>query len=294
MSVVGKIGQLFFDKEKTQPAFPVTKTKAVTNEKGENIDAILNKYKGSTEGVVKKAEVSDSSLNSLKLNGKTSDSFAKSEDAFGTYEAVLSGNTITLQSLSFSKNIKFIAPVTFSAKYTFTVNGEQVTAKTMSGESLQDGFFASGSVVTCYLNGNTLNFNGGGGLTAADKQTVRNNMLIGKSILGGSVSGTFENELTFIIFRGHRFGAKIFTNQPKDWNGAIASGKYRANYTSKVLQSGTSTWITIDGATAVNDKVYDFSSGNVSIGLHQSDSSVSPGDIEGAMAISVLRLVREG
>ena len=42
MSIIGKIQSIFLDREKTQPIFPITKTKAVSDDAGRNLDAILD------------------------------------------------------------------------------------------------------------------------------------------------------------------------------------------------------------------------------------------------------------
>ena len=50
MSLMGKITTLFTDKDKTIPAFPRTKVKAVSDDNGKGLDAILDE-------MVTKAEV---------------------------------------------------------------------------------------------------------------------------------------------------------------------------------------------------------------------------------------------
>lgn len=78
-----------------------------------------------------------------------------------TYTCATSGTTHALTGTG--NNIKFVADAAFSAGDTITVNGRSVTAQTQNGEALTDGFWASGAVVGCYLNGTVLNFRGGGG-----------------------------------------------------------------------------------------------------------------------------------
>jgi len=41
MSIIGKIQGLFSDREKTQPIFPITKTKAVSDDNGVGLDVLL-------------------------------------------------------------------------------------------------------------------------------------------------------------------------------------------------------------------------------------------------------------
>lgn len=78
-----------------------------------------------------------------------------------TYTCTTSGTTHALTGTG--NNIKFVADAAFAAGDTVTVNGQAVTAQTQSGEALTDGFWVSGAVVGCYLNGTVLNFRGGGG-----------------------------------------------------------------------------------------------------------------------------------
>ena len=42
MSIIGKIQSIFLDREKTQPIFPITKTKAVSDENGRSLDVLLD------------------------------------------------------------------------------------------------------------------------------------------------------------------------------------------------------------------------------------------------------------
>ena len=59
-------------------------------------------------------------------------------------------------------NIRFVATASYASGDTFTVNGTQVTAQLQNGSALPGNFFVTGAVVTCYLNGSTLNFSTGG------------------------------------------------------------------------------------------------------------------------------------
>ncbi len=103
------------------------------------------------------------------------------------YTAQAGGGKLTLTGTG--ENIRFVAPADYAGGMKIVVNGQEMTAKTAAGEPLWPGFFVRGSVVICYKNGNTLTFNSGG-LTAADKQTVRDWMVTGHSVQGGSVKGT--------------------------------------------------------------------------------------------------------
>lgn len=79
---------------------------------------------------------------------------------FSSYAVQKNGTVFALSGVG--NNVKFIAPAAFEDGNTFTVNGTAVTALTQDGEALSGGYFASGAVVTAYLNGSTLYFKSGG------------------------------------------------------------------------------------------------------------------------------------
>lgn len=182
---------------------------------------------------------------------------------------------------------------------TFTVNGSPVTAYMGSEEAVSSmaGSEWSGKWVTFVFDGDTINFKGGGG-----KVTVTG-LSAGKVLKGTtvtvkqgsktitSVSGTATQEYVYGFFyvRNHRYGGNTFSALPKGWNNIVPAGTYRAVYTTKVLRSGVSAWITINGATAVNDQQYTFADGKCAIGMRDSQSS---GDIEGACAAAALYLIK--
>lgn len=82
-------------------------------------------------------------------------------------------------------NIKFVADAAFSAGDTVTVNGQSVTAQTQNGEALTDGFWASGAVVGCYLNGTVLNFKGGGGINPSKATATPDKVLAPATFFAG-------------------------------------------------------------------------------------------------------------
>ena len=58
MSFTGKIMTFFADKEKTLPAFPRTKIKAVSDDNGVGLDAILSEIDGKFEALEEELAVS--------------------------------------------------------------------------------------------------------------------------------------------------------------------------------------------------------------------------------------------
>lgn len=106
-------------------------------------------------------EKADTAVQSI--NGKTGTAVTlepQDVGGFSPYTCTTSGTTHALAGTG--NNIKFVADAAFSAGDTITVNGTTVTAQTQDGSALDAGTWASGAVVACYLDGTTLNFNGGG------------------------------------------------------------------------------------------------------------------------------------
>ena len=104
-------------------------------------------------------------------------------NSISIYTHSKSGTTHALTGTG--NNIKFVADAAYNEDDTITVNGTTVTAQTQDGATLSGGAWASGAVVACYLDGTTLNFKGGGGLSAADKanltpENIRNGVTIAK------------------------------------------------------------------------------------------------------------------
>ena len=88
---------------------------------------------------------------------------ANPDDTFSVYAHSKSGKIHELTCTGGGKNIKFVASDAFAEGDSFKVNGSLVNAQTPDGQLLPDGFFVQGAVVCCFLNGDTVNFKGGGG-----------------------------------------------------------------------------------------------------------------------------------
>lgn len=115
------------------------------------------------------------------VNGKTGTAVTLNPQDVGgisSYTCTTSDTTHALAGTG--NNIKFVADAEYKAGDTITVNGQVVTAQTQDGAALSDGAWASGATVVCWLDGTTLNFRGGGGLSPADQAK-----LIPKNILNG-------------------------------------------------------------------------------------------------------------
>ena len=118
-----------------------------------------------------------------KLGGQLPAYYAKAVDGFSTYTESFSASTHALTGSG--NNIKFVATADFTSGDTITVNGNAVTAQYVNGESLDTGAWKTGALVTCFLNNNVLNFNGGAGLSAQDKANlVPQNIREGVTIAG--------------------------------------------------------------------------------------------------------------
>lgn len=117
-------------------------------------------------------------------------------DGISTYTHSKSGTVHTLTGSG--DNIRFIATADFTSGDTFKIGTSAVTAKTIGGDSLWTGFFKNGAVVTCYKNGTTINFNGGGLPASELAKLTPENIKSGIKITanGKTVTGTFTNDGT--------------------------------------------------------------------------------------------------
>lgn len=98
-------------------------------------------------------------------------------------------------------NIKFVATAGFTEGDKFNLNdrGEFINGYTVSGEPLWTGFFKAGRTVTCSYDGESLTFNGGGGLSAEEAAKLTpGNIKTGVSITanGKTVTGSFTADAT--------------------------------------------------------------------------------------------------
>lgn len=116
--------------------------------------------------------------------------------AISTYTHSKSGTVHTLTGSG--DNIRFVATADFTSGDTFKIGTSDVTAKTIGGDSLWTGFFKNGAVVTCYKNGTTINFNGGGLPASELAKLTPENIKSGIKITanGKTVTGTFTNDGT--------------------------------------------------------------------------------------------------
>lgn len=117
-------------------------------------------------------------------------------DGISTYTHSKTGTVHTLTGSG--DNIRFVATADFTSGDTFKIGATSVTAKTIGGDSLWTGFFKKDSVVTCYKNGTTITFNGGGLPAAEAAKLAPENIKTGVSITanGKTVNGTFTADGT--------------------------------------------------------------------------------------------------
>lgn len=116
--------------------------------------------------------------------------------AISTYTHSKTGTVHTLTGSG--DNIRFVATADFTSGDTFKIGTSAVTAKTIGGDSLWTGFFKKDSVVTCYKNGTTITFNGGGLPSTEAAKLTPENIKTGISITanGKTVNGTFTADGT--------------------------------------------------------------------------------------------------
>lgn len=150
--------------------------------------------------------------------------------AISTYTHSKSGRVHILTGSG--DNIRFIATADFTSGDTFKIGTSDVTAKTIGGDSLWTGFFKKDSVVTCYKNGTTINFNGGGLPASELAKLTPENIKSGIKITanGKTVTGTFTNDGTATqndILLGktaYVAGVKLTGGIPKAPNSTPATG----------------------------------------------------------------------
>ena len=145
--------------------------------------------------------------------------------AISTYTHSKSGTVHTLTGSG--DNIRFIATADFTSGDTFKIGATSVTAKTIGGDSLWTGFFKNGAVVTCYKNGTTINFNGGGLPASELAKLTPGNIKTGISITanGKTVAGTFTSDGT--AESGHLLKGKIAYVKGQKITGTMANNAYR-------------------------------------------------------------------
>lgn len=89
-------------------------------------------------------------------------SAVSANEGYSTYTHSKNGTVHSLTNANGGSVIRFVASGNYNAGDIFTINGTAHTARTCDGEDMEDGFFAAGSVVSCFLNGTSLNFKNGG------------------------------------------------------------------------------------------------------------------------------------
>ena len=89
-------------------------------------------------------------------------SAVSSNEGYSSYVHSKTGTVHSLTNVAGGNVIRFVATAAFNDGDTMTVNGTACTAKTIDGDLLDGGFFVTGAVVSCFLDGTTLNFKKGG------------------------------------------------------------------------------------------------------------------------------------
>ncbi len=147
--------------------------------------------------------------------------------AISTYTHSKTGTVHTLTGSG--DNIRFIATADFTSGDTFKIGGSAVTAKTISGDPLWTGFFKKDSVVTCYKNGTTITFNGGGLPSTEAAKLTPENIKTGISITanGKTVNGTFTADGTAVA--GDMLAGKVAYVKGQKVTGTIPGNPAEVN-----------------------------------------------------------------
>ena len=179
------------------------------------------------------------------VNGKTGTAVTlEPQDVGGisTYTCTTSGTTHALAGTG--NNIKFVSDAAYATGDTITVNGQVVTAQTQDGEPLSDNAWAAGAVVVCYLSGATLNFKGGGGLSAADMaKLIPENIREGVTLFEGTpreVTGTLKLNIV---------DENVSSQVTGKWNPTIDVKGFLPNYKSLTAENFSAKYVGITGRT---------------------------------------------
>ena len=186
---------------------------------------------------------------------------------------------------------------------TFTVNGSPVTAY-MGAESATDsmaGSTWSGKQISFVVDGDTLNFKGGGskvtvsGLSAAVVKsgttvTVKQGEKTITEVTGTLKAEERPVEYSFFNVQSHRYGGHSGTSYPENWNNTVIPGTYRAIYQTSILYRGFDAYFNINGSRAVNGKNYSFPNGSCNVSGGRGSNTHD--DVEGACAMASLRLIK--
>lgn len=155
-----------------------------------------------TFGTKAQGQKADTAVQSV--NGKSGTAVTLNPQDVGgisTYTCTTSSTTHALTGTG--NNIKFVADAAYAEGDTITVNGQLVTAQTQDGAPLADGAWASGATVVCWLDGTTLNFKGGGGLSPADKaKLIPENIRDGVTLFSGTskeVIGDYFSKVVALV-----------------------------------------------------------------------------------------------
>lgn len=192
-----------------------------------------------------------------------------------------SGTIHKLTGTGTGDNIRFVATSDFSEGDTFQVNGTTCTARTVAGDSLWAAFFKSGSVVTCYRNGDTLTFNSGGLPSTEAAKLTPENLKNGIEIKvnGKTISGTFTSDGT--AEASDIAPGKIGYSKGNRYVGTFTSD---ANAVASSIRSGFSAYangkkisgnIPNKGAATITPKAYDQS---ISSGQYLTGNQTIKGD----------------
>lgn len=153
--------------------------------------AISQKVQDIGAGDMSKAEYAPTGTYGAVDRALSADRASQSDDGVKVYTHSKSGTVHEFTGAGANGRALMTADV--QAGDTFTVNGAPVTAYmgTDDAAGSMAGSAWNGKWVSFIVEDGTLNFKGGGGLTAADRAAlVPNNLRAGLSILNGSVVGT--------------------------------------------------------------------------------------------------------
>lgn len=129
--------------------------------------------------------------NSKKLNNQPAEYYGKNIDTIHVYTHSYDSGSKRHNFTGNGDNGKVLIKAAYHTGDTFAVNGKVVSA--FIGSDAVSELYV-GRWMGFFLDSNkNINFKGGG-LSSADKQTVRNYLAVGHSIMNGKVQGTFTSD----------------------------------------------------------------------------------------------------
>lgn len=286
--------------------FSWSTTKAVMDydrggETGQTLQKTLNDLESNFSGDMKKEEFAANGQKGVVDKALEANKALSAENGINIYTHSKEGTVHNFQGEG--SNGKALLTANFAEGDTITVNGSPVTAYMGTEEAISSmaGNEWNGKWITFVVDGDTLNFKGGGskvtvsGLSAAVVKsgttvTVKQGEKTITEVTGTLKAEERPVEYSFFNVQSHRYGGHSGTSYPENWNNTVIPGTYRAIYQTSILYRGFDAYFNINGSRAVNGKNYSFPNGSCNVSGGRGSNTHD--DVEGACAMASLRLIK--